>query len=81
MWNSLYTGAYFGGRAYITSSLKNHAWAYFSVRSYFRGNTVLTKVYRKCATEVYILKNVLVRVDPCGSLMVKIPQRRLGGKH
>ena len=27
-----------GGRAYITSILKNHTRAYFEVRSYFRGN-------------------------------------------
>ena len=34
------TGAYFWGGSYITSILKNHTWAYFQVRSYFRGNRV-----------------------------------------
>ena len=38
------TGAYFWGRAYITSILKNHTRAYFQVRSYFRGNRVLLKI-------------------------------------
>ena len=35
------TGAYFGGRAYITSILKNQSRAYFQVRSYFQGKRVL----------------------------------------
>ena len=40
------TGAYFGGRAYITSILKNDTMAYFQVRSYFRGKqgSILIKV-------------------------------------
>ena len=31
---------FFGGRAYMTSILKNHTTAYFQVRSYFRGKKV-----------------------------------------
>ena len=37
------TGAYFWGRAYITSSLKKHTRAYFQVRSYFQGNRVAAR--------------------------------------
>ena len=36
-----FTEAYFWGRAYIMSVLKNHTRAYFQVRSYFRGNGLL----------------------------------------
>ena len=35
------TGAYFWGRASITSILINHTRAYFQVKSYFRGNRVV----------------------------------------
>ena len=34
------TGAYFWGRAYITSILKNHTRAYIQAGSYFQGNRV-----------------------------------------
>ena len=35
------TGAYFWGRAYITSILENHTRAYFQVRSYSQGIKVV----------------------------------------
>ena len=38
------TRAYFGGRAYIMSILKNHTRAYFQVRSYIQGSRVACKV-------------------------------------
>ena len=37
----LSTRAYFKGRAYIKTILKNHARSYFAGRSYYRGNTVV----------------------------------------
>ena len=39
----LSTRAYFKGKAYIKIILKNHARSYFAGRSYYRGNTVVTK--------------------------------------
>ena len=39
------TGAYFCGRAYITSILKNHTSAYFQVMSYFQGNRVTVSIW------------------------------------
>ena len=60
------TGAYFGGRAYMTSILKNHTRAYFQVRSYFRGNRVLASqnsTDRQCMEVVGNGKSLVQRAD------------------
>ena len=53
----LLTGAYFWGRAYITSILKNHTSAYFQVRSYFRENKVVSQNRLKFHLIVSVMKN------------------------
>ena len=47
-WGFHLTKAYFGGRAYIMSILKNHTRAYFQVRSYFQGNRVFNVIKMTC---------------------------------